>query len=94
MLRNACHCVPAVHFSLLWQLLSRGLGIIQRGLLLALARIEVGAAEEAAEKQRRYQPSTRADIHAVLYVACQHELREALVAKMRDEYGLQLAIDE
>jgi hypothetical protein len=74
--------------------LSRGLGKIQRGLLLALARIEVRAAEGAAQEQRQYRPPTRAGIRRVLYVACQHELREPLVPKMRDEYGLQLAIDQ
>ena len=74
--------------------MSRGLGKIQRGLLLALARIEVRAAEGAAQEQRQYRPPTRAGIRRVFYVACQHELREPLVAKMRDEYGLQLAIDQ
>lgn len=74
--------------------MSRGLGKIQRGLLLALARIEVRAAEGAAQEQRQYRPPTPAGIRRVLYVACQHELREPLVPKMRDEYGLQLAIDQ
>jgi hypothetical protein len=56
--------------------LSRGLGKVQRGLLLALARIEVGEAERVAQQQGYYQPPTRAGVARILAVAEQHELRE------------------
>jgi hypothetical protein len=56
---------------------SRGLGSIQRALLFALARIEVAAAEDAAQRQQQYLPPTCARIWQVLDVAYEHALRNA-----------------
>jgi hypothetical protein len=61
---------------------SRGLGKTQRALLLALARIEVGAAERAAERQQRYSAPTWTKLWKVLAVACEHEFREPLTARL------------
>ena len=57
--------------------MSRGLGSIQRALLFALARIEVAAAEDAAQRQQQYLPPTCARIWQVLDVAYEHALRNA-----------------
>jgi hypothetical protein len=56
---------------------SRGLGKVQRALLLAVARLEVSAAEQAAERQERYRPPRKIKLWHALDDACEHALDDA-----------------
>jgi hypothetical protein len=62
------------------------LGKGQQALLLALARIEVAAAEAAARQQQPYQPPTPAGIMQLIEIVCRHILPETPVARLYAEY--------
>lgn len=56
--------------------MSRGLGRVQRALLLALARLEVAAAEDAARNHTEHDPPTFQRVYDVVFAAAYHELYE------------------
>jgi hypothetical protein len=56
--------------------MSRGLGTVQRALLLAAGRIVIAEAEQRAARQQRFLVSSPLTLDAMLRHVCDHELRD------------------